>query len=564
MPLRTLLILALMGIFLVQGSRVQGQTPVAPPSNPDLEQRVRDLEETLRRIQAENARHANPLPAPGVLPAAMPTSQAPTTDRLGDPQATPSATTAESPRLEDGGSSQGSQDGKGSDGKKDDGKGSDSKKDDDKTPVAGWKDGFFLQSKNKDFMLRITGQIQADYRAYLNDSDQFDVDTFFLRRARFGLEATMFQYYDFRFLPDFGQGKAVIQDSYMNIHYWDEFQFEVGKFKQPVSYEQLIQDRFVPTLERSLIDQLVPARDVGVMLWGQKLFSDRLDWATSVSNGEINGDFDVNEPKDVDARIAVRPLNSDAFLPVVHRLQLGVSGGWGQESEPMNPNTLKTPAQVPWFRFFSGTTTSTGAPIVVASTEANGGRWRLTPELSYFFRGFGFAAQYYAEEQEISRITATTTQTVTGTTVNPPKTVTVLGPGIEVPFQGFYVLGTYLLTGEERTEYSQAIEPLRPFNPCYPFSCPGAWELVARVSRLEVGSEVYGPTLATSLADRTKNSRGATEYTIGFNWYFNRWARMQFNYEHDSFDQPVVFNPSLPLLKGSYQDTLMTRFQIIF
>src|SRR5205807_3358282 len=138
---------------------------------------------------------------------------------------------------------------------------------------------------------------------------QTDIDSIFLRRARFGLEATMFQYYDFRFLPDFGQGQAVIQDSYLNIHWWEWMQFEVGKFKQPFSYEQLIQDRFVPTMERSMIDQFVPARDEGVMVHGLKLFCDRLDYAFSVSNGEINGDFDNEKRKDVSGRIAIRPLN---------------------------------------------------------------------------------------------------------------------------------------------------------------------------------------------------------------------------------------------------------------
>ena len=72
---------------------------------------------------------------------------------------------------------------------------------------------------------------------------------------------------------------------------------EAGKFKQPVSYEQLIQDRFVPTMERSLIDQLVPARDEGIMVHGQKLFGNRLDYAISFSNGEINGNIDTNEPQ---------------------------------------------------------------------------------------------------------------------------------------------------------------------------------------------------------------------------------------------------------------------------
>src|SRR5207244_7364074 len=145
----------------------------------------------------------------------------------------------------------------------------------------------------------------ADYRAYLDAVDYTDIDRFFLRRARLGIEADMFQYYEFRFLPDFGQGQAAIQDAYLNIHYLDAFQFEVGKFKQPVSYEQLIQDRYVPTLDRSLIDQLVPARDVGVMVHGQRLFDDRLDYAGSVYGGVINGDQDTDKNKEAAGRVAV-------------------------------------------------------------------------------------------------------------------------------------------------------------------------------------------------------------------------------------------------------------------
>src|SRR5437899_4985645 len=53
----------------------------------------------------------------------------------------------------------------------------------DKSPIAGWKDGFFLQSTDRKYVLRITGQIQADYRAFLNEADTTDVDTFLVRRA---------------------------------------------------------------------------------------------------------------------------------------------------------------------------------------------------------------------------------------------------------------------------------------------------------------------------------------------------------------------------------------------
>src|SRR5262249_38186839 len=153
-----------------------------------------------------------------------------------------------------------------------------------------------------------------------------------------------FQYYEFRLLPDFSNaqapgvpGQTRIQDAYINVHYCDCFQIEAGKFKQPVGYEQLIQDRFVPTLERSMIDQLVPARDEGIMIHGQKLFDNKLDYAVAVSNGEINGDFDTNKLKDVNGRVVVRPLNWDGWLPLLRGLQIGVSGGTGVEEENVSP-----------------------------------------------------------------------------------------------------------------------------------------------------------------------------------------------------------------------------------
>ena len=138
----------------------------------------------------------------------------------------------------------------------------------------GFKDGFVFNSADGLHHLRFTGQIQADGRIYPRLGDFTDIDTFLLRRARLGIEANLFNHYEFRLLPDFGNGSTIIQDAYMNVHHWDALQFEVGKFKQPVSYEQLIQDRFVPTLERSLVDQLIPARDLGMMIHGQKLLGD--------------------------------------------------------------------------------------------------------------------------------------------------------------------------------------------------------------------------------------------------------------------------------------------------
>lgn len=493
-------------------ARAQDPPPAQGNSSPSvqsLERRVQELEQTIRRMQTAGpgvvtvSQTLPPAPMAGtVQPQPQPTAG----DQL--PPPTPSTDNIVSPIDGDG---------------------------DIRRPpvVAGWDNGFFLRSTDRAFYLRITGQIQADYRTFLDDVDSVDVDTFFLRRARLGIEADLLQYYEFRFLPDFGQGQAVIQDSYINVHYWDLFQVEAGKFKQPFSYEQLIQDRYVPTLERSLIDQLVPARDVGVMIHGQKLIGNRFDYAASVSNGEINGNGDTNDRKDVVARAVVRPLNSDWIWPILQGWQFGISASTGIEEEPASPSTLKTPAGVPWFQF---------NPTV----RANGLRNRWSPEISYFYGSLGMAAQYFTMDQKFSP--------------------TFVGPGSNtvenVPFDGFYFLATYLLTGEERTAYSQQIRPIHDFNPCCPFACGGAWELVTRVSRLELGDVVFAPPPAR-LADPTRSARGATELTLGFNWYLNAWVRTQFNWEHAWFDDPVRLGAG-PGGLLNHQDTLMTRFQIIF
>jgi phosphate-selective porin OprO/OprP len=503
LPLVVALPLCLAWTFGAAPVRCSAQT--AAPSTADLERRVEQLEEALRQVKEElrAARSGQPSKPEGSTP-----------DSGGKPDAA-AANGA------DGGGRTGEAARDGASG------GSSSS-------GGGRSDLFTVRPRGTDdLVLRLTGQIQADYRSYLLPGDQTDVDTFFLRRARFGLEADLLKYYEFRFLPDYGQGKTAIEDSYLNLHYWDALQFEVGKFKQPVSYEQLIQDRFVPTVERSMIDQLVPARDVGVMVHGQKLFGDRLDYALAISNGEINGDFDVNDPKDFNARIAVRPFNDDCLPPVLHRLQVGVSGGFGTEQEPINPSSLHTPLQVLWFQF---------NPTV----RADGARTRLTPELSYFDGGLGLAAQYYHEDQQM----------------RPAATGPTYRFRTDVGFEGFYVLATYLLTGEERTTYSEAVVPLRPFDPLHPIACPGAWELIGRVSRLELSPDVFAPGPAR-LADPTRFSRGASEATFGFNWYLNRFVRMQFNYEHSWFDDPVQLG-IFPVKFFTHMDALDARFQIIF
>ena len=409
---------------------------------------------------------------------------------------------------------------------------------------------FFFESPDRSCHLRITGQIQGDYRGFLDPVDTSSSnsaaagstgspDTFLIRRARLGIEATMYNYYEFRLLPDFA-GTTVsksITDAYMNVHYWDQFQFEMGKFKQPFSYEDLIQDRYVPTMERSMMDQLVPQRDEGAMIHGEKLLDGRFDYAFAICNGDPNDStLDDNNDKDLNGRVVLRPFYDADNCGALDGLRLGISYGIGVENDTVSstsstPPTITTPATVTWFAYNSG-------------VVANGVRHRISPELVYFYRSLGFAAQYYHQDQGLQ---ASSTK-----------------PIVNVGIDGYYVMATYLLTGEQRTGYSQQIDPLRPFDPSAPIASPGAWELVFRVDRLEVGHPAFtGATpLASSTGTADRSSNEAFETTTGVNWYLNKWARTQLNWEHANFASPVQMGNMKHAL--TEEDALYTRLQVIF
>ena len=469
------------------------------PSIAELQQHIAELDAAVRQLQAQQGGGA----APTVPPAAS--VAAPAATAAGDSPQAANVTSSVPPRpTERAGIHTGG------------------------FPLAGWNEGFYLRSDDHSYELHLTGQLQVDYREFPEDvNTATSPDTFLIRRARLGIEAKVLDYYEFRLLPDFA-GTSIaksITDAYINVHYWDALQVEMGKFKQPFSYEQLVQDRYTPFMERSLIDQLTPQRDEGLMVHGRKLFGDRLDYALAISNGDQNDStIDSNNSKDFNTRLVVRPFNDPCF-DLLRGLQFGVSYGVGIENQAVSPNTLSTPATVEWFAYNNG-------------VLANGVRSRASPELEYFHGPLGFATQYFIEDQQLQASAAK--------------------PLFHVQSNGFYAMASYLLTGETRVDYTQQISPLRPFQPYAPVAMPGAWEVLLRVSRLDVDPAAFAAGLATP----GQSSLEATECTLGVNWYLNMWVRAQFNWEHAWFAEPIKFG-SEPFPLHS-EDALYTRFQVIF
>jgi phosphate-selective porin len=287
-------------------------------------------------------------------------------------------------------------------------------------------------------------------------------------------------------------------------------------------------------MERSMMDQLVPQRDEGFMIHGEKLFCNRFDYAVAISNGDPNDSIvDSNIHKDFNGRLVFRPFSDPERWDALRGLQFGIDGSVGVENEALGTTSsttpiITTPATVTWFAYNTG-------------VAANGMRDRISPELAYFYHSFGLCSQYYQQDQILQ--------------------LTSHGALVDVPVYGYYVLATYLLTGEERTGYSQQIDPIHPFDPA-PLASSGAWELLFRVDKLEVGPQAFAAGLASNTGTLNRSSPAATETTLGVNWYLSKWARAQINWEHAEFASPIQIGNMGHAL--SSEDAIYTRFQVIF
>lgn len=125
----------------------------------------------------------------------------------------------------------------------------------------------------------------------------------------------------------------------------------------------------------------------------------------------------------------------------------------------------------------------------------------------------------------------------------------------DLDFDGYYVFGSYFLTGESRNYYPRFGTFWR-VNPEEPFSLSknqwGAWELLARFSHLDLNDGIG------NVAGGGVRGGKANSYTIGLNWYMNAFVRMMLNYVHTESDK---LSP-VGLQEGDVVDAVGLRMQI--
>ena len=261
----------------------------------------------------------------------------------------------------------------------------------DRPKVSAGKDGFWLRSADGAFTLHVGGYIQADSRTFLDDNAVALNNAFLLRRIRPLFEGTVFKYFDFRILPDWGGGTAVIQDAYVVGRVSKEFQVKAGKFKGPVGLERLQSALDIAFVERAFPTALVPNRDLGFALTGD-IGGAILHYDVGIFDGTIDGgsvDTDIGDNKDGEGRLYVTPF-AGSGVEFVEGLSVGVGGAVGEEHGTPTASALttyKTPGQNTFFSYRNDATAA-------GSAVANGRRWRVSPQAYWHYGPVGLLGEW--------------------------------------------------------------------------------------------------------------------------------------------------------------------------
>ncbi len=383
------------------------------------------------------------------------------------------------------------------------------------------KEGFNVSSKDQAFILKFRGQAQTDSRIFFDDERVNQTNTFLLRRVRPTLEGTVFKYFDFRLMLDFGGGTTVVQDAWVNYKYWKAAQLRVGKFKSPLGLERLQADAAGQFIETALSTNLVPNRDIGVDLNGE-LFNGLLTYDAGIFNGSAdngNGtaDADIHDDKEFVGRIFGLPFKNSSY-DALNGLGVGIGGSFGSN----HGSTLPTYRSGGQNTIFSYTPAS-------GTVTAKGDRLRIAPQAYYYFGPFGILSEFILTSQEIQKGASTA----------------------KIENNGWQAASTYVLTGENAA-YTGVV-PRNDFDPGQ--GTLGAFEIAARLSRLRMDPDVFG-----DFANPISSVRGAAAWDLGINWYLNRNLKFMTHFEQTLFDGGSIGLQS----DRTPENALLSRFQIYF
>ncbi|HEU5046732.1 MAG TPA: porin [Rickettsiales bacterium] len=368
--------------------------------------------------------------------------------------------------------------------------------------------GLTITSPDRQSQLKVSGYFQFDGREFTgHDTPSNNPSQFFIRSARPIFEAKIFDKFSARLMLDFGNGQSTLMDAYGDYNASEAFNARIGKFKVPLGLERWQPEQNILFVERGLTTNLVPYRDNGIGVYG-KLFSNVLEYNLAFTDGapdQVNLSNGADDGKSVVGRLLVRPF-AQTDIKALKGLGIGTAASYGTHDASLTSQDLTTgyvtPAQSKFFTY-------------ATSAYADGGQWRLNPQLTYYNGPFSLLGEYVLEQQKLASGNVRA----------------------DLRNDAWQAIVTYVVTGEDAS--FSGVVPKHNFDPAN--GEWGAFELAGRVGKLQVDQAAF-PVFASS----STSANEAQETTFGGNWYLNPAVKFNLDFAVTSFSGGAANNGDRP------------------
>ncbi len=400
--------------------------------------------------------------------------------------------------------------------------------------IAKFGPGFEFKTADEEFVLQFHDLTQLEFRGYQQGGQSPTRDTFAIPRQWFMFSGRITKPWEY-FLS-FQNGFDTISglDIFLNAHYDDRLQLKVGRFKTPFTYEfytEPIQGLIQP--ERSLFfNNFALNRSIGGQIWG-RLFNQTapLDYAVGIFNGDRNSFLATSDAKNVLGYLNWRPFALLEGSPL-ENFVFGGSVMAGTQQNVPSPATFRTVVAtsgnavngIPWLSFNS-------------NARESGPRAFWDLHAAWYYKHLSLISEWQSGYQDYALSTS-------------------LAAHDRVAIESYYVQAGYFITGET-VSGRNVVKPLKDFDIRKGKVGPGAIELTTRFNSLNLTKNIF----TSGLADPNLWTNNLYTAEAGFNWYLNQYIKMQFNWQHAVFGEPVQYNATA---RQKTSDLFLLRFQLYF
>ena len=368
-----------------------------------------------------------------------------------------------------------------------------------------------------EFRARFAGDVTDSEASTTESGERSDID---LGTKRIGISGEIKNAFEYQIEAEL-DGDDPWRDVYGDFKYFPFARVRGGQFKVPFSLDENTGASRLDFMFRSLAaTHLAPGRDRGGMVHG-RVIKQKLRYEVGLfehdgKNARTNNPDKVFGDQMIAARVSAEPFRNTK--DAVGDLSFGVAFAHSDVPEGIPGLRGQT---VLGQNFFSG-----------ADYPVSGPRKRLGVEMEFLPGPASIKAEWMRVDTERRGLSVEETD---------------LSPLIG---EGWYVSGTYTITGEKKSRVQ------RPKNPLFQGGF-GAVEVGARIESLRFRSGASGEEGSTSpRADVIVGNRNQVA-TFGVNWYVNRFFKIQANFIREKLDDPLQG----PLPSKESFNTKAIRFQ---